>query len=54
MSKVLSKFFPTLSVGLFILRERTAKDGKFIEVLESRFYETPYFKGITENRLYGE
>jgi SAM-dependent methyltransferase len=54
MSKVLSKLFPTLSVGLFILLERTDKEGKFIEVLESRFYETPYFKGITENRLHGE
>ena len=46
-SKVLSKAMPTLSVGLFFLIERSHKKGCFIEILDSRFYETPYFRGKT-------
>ncbi len=41
----LSKIFPKLSVCLFFLIKRQNKNGNFIEVLNSRFYETPFFRG---------
>jgi ubiquinone/menaquinone biosynthesis C-methylase UbiE len=45
MAKVLSRALPTLSVCLIIRIRRTPKPGTFIEVLETRFYETDYWKG---------
>lgn len=45
VSKFLSKLFPTLSVSLFFLIKRQNKQGNFIHVLDTRFYETPYFRG---------
>lgn len=45
ISTPLSRSFPTLSVAIFFLVERTVKDGVFIDVLRSRFVDTPYFSG---------
>ncbi len=45
VSSVLSKLFPTFSTVLFFLIQRTNKEGNFGAVLESRFFETPYFGG---------
>ena len=45
ISRVLSKLFPTLSTALFLLIQRTNKEGNFTDVLKSRFFETPYFIG---------
>jgi ubiquinone/menaquinone biosynthesis C-methylase UbiE len=50
ISRILSRLLPTFSVSLFFEIERTAKEGKFIEVLNSKFYETPYFKGDNYGR----
>lgn len=46
IAKTLSKYFPSLSVCLFFVVERTTKEGSFIEVLEQDFYETNYYKGV--------
>jgi len=46
LSKMLSLLFPTQSVTLFFVFQRTEKKGRFIEVLENNFFETPFFKGI--------
>jgi len=45
ISKILSQLFPTFSVGLFFLIRRQANEGNFVHVLDTRFYETPYFTG---------
>jgi len=45
ISKVLSRILPTFSVCLFFLAERQMKKGEFIHVLDSRFYETPFYRG---------
>jgi SAM-dependent methyltransferase len=44
ISKILSKFFPQLSTSIFLLIERTSKEGLFIEVLKDNF-ETNYYSG---------
>jgi methionine biosynthesis protein MetW len=43
--KFFSKMFPKQSVSLFFLIKRENKNGEFIRVLETRFFETPYFRG---------
>jgi 2-polyprenyl-3-methyl-5-hydroxy-6-metoxy-1,4-benzoquinol methylase len=45
LAAILSKVLTTYSVSLFFLCQRTNKPGKFIDVLNTRFYETEYFKG---------
>ena len=45
ISKLLSRLFPLMSVGIFFKTERTSKPGVFIDVLKSRFFETNYFAG---------
>ena len=45
IAQFLSKLFPTLSVSLFFLIKRQDRDGRFIQVLDTRFYETAYFRG---------
>ena len=45
MSRVLSRYLPTLSTALFYVIERTPREGNYVSILESNFYETPYFKG---------
>jgi SAM-dependent methyltransferase len=42
LSQILAKVLPNLAVGSFYLLKRTEKPGAFIEVLEQRFFETPY------------
>lgn len=46
LSRTLSRIFPSLSVCLYFLLRRTAREGRFIDVLDTRGYETPYFRGI--------
>jgi ubiquinone/menaquinone biosynthesis C-methylase UbiE len=47
ISKILSRFFPSLAVGLFFKCKRTNKDSTFISVLKTRRFETNYFEGKT-------
>lgn len=41
----LSRWLPTLSVGLVFLCQRTDKPGTFLEVLKAQNFETNYFSG---------
>lgn len=45
ISRILSKFFPQLSVSIFLLIERTSKKGLFIEILKKENFETNYYLG---------
>lgn len=45
ISKILSGVFPSFSVSIFFNLARTDKTGNFIEVLNGRIFETPYFRG---------
>jgi SAM-dependent methyltransferase len=45
ISRILSRLFPLMSVGLFFKTQRTSKPGLFIDVLKTRFFETAYFAG---------
>lgn len=47
MSRPLSRTFPSLAWGLFVLLERTAREGSFLECLhgEENFLETPFVGG---------
>ena len=47
ISKPLSRLFPSYSVGIFFLIQKTEKDGNFSDVLKTRFFETPYYTGET-------
>lgn len=51
LSRVLARMFPSLSVCLFFLLRRTAREGRFIDVLDTRHYETPFFRGGRAERL---
>ncbi|NLD98321.1 MAG: class I SAM-dependent methyltransferase [Fibrobacter sp.] len=42
---LLARMFPSLATSIFCYCKRTAKKGTFIEVLNSRFYETNYYRG---------
>lgn len=44
-ARVLSRAFPRLSVGIFFLVRREAREGTFIRVLDTRRYETSYYCG---------
>lgn len=48
VSRFLARMFPSHAVSLFWGIRRTGKKGRFIHVLDSRFYETPYYRGINE------
>ena len=45
IAKHLSRIFPTLSISLIFCCRRTEKQGRFINVLKTRYYETPYYLG---------
>lgn len=45
ISRILSRLFPLMAVGIFFKTQRTTKSGVFIEVLRARFFETPFFAG---------
>jgi ubiquinone/menaquinone biosynthesis C-methylase UbiE len=45
ISKILSKLFPQLSVSIFLLIERTSKEGLFIDILKKENFETNYYLG---------
>lgn len=46
-ARLLSRWLPSLAVGLFVRGERTEQPGLFTEVLRARRLETPYFIGGT-------
>lgn len=45
LARPAARALPSLAVSLFFLCRRTEKEGRFIEVLDTRFFETEYFKG---------
>jgi len=45
LAGILAKAFPSASISLFFCCRRTKKKGTFINVLNSRFYETNFFTG---------
>lgn len=45
VSRILARIFPNLAVSVFWGIRRTGKEGCFIHILDSRFYETPYYRG---------
>jgi methionine biosynthesis protein MetW len=49
ISKILSKFFPQLSASIFLLTERTSKEGLFIEILKKENFETNFYLGDEDN-----
>ena len=44
-SRLFSRLFPSLSTAIFFDVRRTEKSGTFIEVLNSRFFETNFYDG---------
>ncbi len=44
-SRLFSRLFPSLSSAIFFDVRRTTKSGTFIEVLNSRFFETNFYNG---------
>ena len=48
VSHVLASLFPSQAVSIFWGIRRTEKGDCFIKVLDSRFYETPYYRGSDE------
>jgi len=47
IAQKLAAIFPSMSISLYFLCQRTSKKGDFIDVLSTRFYETDYFTGPT-------
>jgi SAM-dependent methyltransferase len=45
MARTLARLFPGFSVCLFFRLRRTRKEGTFLRVLDTRFFETPYYRG---------
>jgi methionine biosynthesis protein MetW len=45
IARLLSKFLPRFSVCSYYKVKRLDKDGTFIKVLDTRFFETPYYRG---------
>ena len=50
ISKRLSQWLPEWSVGSFYLVERTDKQGYFAEILDQKFFETPFYAGKPDAR----
>lgn len=47
VARPMARFFPGFSVCLFFLLRRTEKKGNFHQVLDTRYFETPYYRGAT-------
>jgi SAM-dependent methyltransferase len=45
LAKVAARLWAGGSVSLFFRCRRTSKAGRFVEVLDQKFFETPFFKG---------
>ena len=45
LARPLARAFPGLAVSLFFRCLRTDRPGRFIEILDARSFETPFFKG---------
>jgi SAM-dependent methyltransferase len=45
IAAIMGRAFPSLAISSYFMCRRTDKDGRFIDVLKSRFYETNYFTG---------
>jgi SAM-dependent methyltransferase len=48
LARPLARVLPGLAVSLFLRCLRTERQGRFIEVLDTRFFETPFFRGREE------
>lgn len=44
-AKLLARLFPTLASGIFFKVQKTERDGLFIDVLKSRYFETNFYTG---------
>ena len=45
VSQWMARTFPGLAVGSFYKLRRTNQGGSFVEALDERFFETPYYRG---------
>ncbi len=45
VAKTLSRLLPSMATAVFCKCKRTEKEGKYIDVLKTRFYETDYYTG---------
>jgi hypothetical protein len=45
VARPMARVFPGFSVCLFFLLRRTGKKGNFLQVLDTRYFETPYYRG---------
>jgi len=45
LSRPLSRMLPTMAVCAIYTVERTEKPGRFVDVLQERFFETPFYTG---------
>lgn len=50
LARPLARALPGLAVSLFFRCLRTEQRGRFLEVLDARFFETPFFKGRDQAR----
>lgn len=48
LARPLARVLPGFSVSLFFRCRRTGGEGRFIEVLERKFFETPFYRGGKE------
>jgi len=51
ISKWLSRLLPRMSVGLFVLARRSQREGRFIDVLDLKQYESVFFRGSAPPRV---
>jgi methionine biosynthesis protein MetW len=45
LGQFFARFFPSLATSIFFCFKKTEKEGLYIDVLKSRFYETNYYQG---------
>lgn len=45
LARPLARVLPGLSVSLFFRCRRTGGEGRFIEILDRKFFETPFYRG---------
>ena len=51
IANFLAWLFPKAAVSIFMLTERTVKPGAFHDILNTRFFETPYYRGPNAKSL---
>ena len=50
LARPLARLLPGFAVSLFFCCQKTGKAGRFLDVLESRFFETPYYQGESPHK----